>query len=168
MMMIKQRHVFAYCQFKWKRLSHFSYSNWSLDDMMLDLSLTNTVWNKVVARKMKCQSAFGALCHMALPQTHPLWEHWRLVAPRGRLSANLFCAVNNDERAWALFTSIAQAVIVRSTRSLANVCVSAVPEDEEGWLAAGQAAHKTQVWRQSKSERERVGRSLAEPFITGP
>lgn len=71
--------------------------------------------------KIKCESAFSALSHMALPKTHPLWEHWRLVAPWGRLSANLFCAVNNDERAWALFSSTVQAVTVRSTRSLANV-----------------------------------------------
>lgn len=73
-------------------------------------------------------------------KTHPLREHWRLVALWGRLSANLFCAVNNDERAWALFTSSAQAVKVRSTRSLANVCVGAAQEDEAGWLAAGQAS----------------------------
>lgn len=77
---------------------------------------------------------------MALPQTHPLWEHWCLVAPSRRLSANLFCAVNNDERAWALFTSTVQAVIAGSTRSLANVCAGAVHEDEAGWLAAGQAS----------------------------
>lgn len=77
---------------------------------------------------------------MALSETHPLWEHWRLVAPWGRLSANLFCAVNNDERAWALFTSTVQAVIVCSTRSLANVCVGAMGEDEAGWLADGQAS----------------------------
>lgn len=81
------------------------------------------------------KSSFSALCHMALPETHLLWEHWRLVALRGRLSANLFCAVNNDERVWA---STAQAVIVRSTCSLANVCVGAVEDDEEGQLAASQ------------------------------
>lgn len=87
-----------------------------------------------------CVSAFSGLCHMALPQTHPLWEHWCLVAPWRRLSANLFCAVNNDKRAWALFTSTVQAVIVGSTRSLANVCAGAVHEDEAGWLAVGQAS----------------------------
>lgn len=38
------------------------------------------------------------------------------------LSANLFCAVNNDERAWASFASTVQAVTVRSASSLAHVC----------------------------------------------
>lgn len=115
-------------------------------------------WETVCAAEIKCESLCSVLlCHMALPPTHPLWEqHWRLVAPWGRLSANLFCAVNNDKRAWALFNSTVQAVIVRSTRSLANVCVGSVQEeDEAGWLAAGQAGIQT-TSVETEQERKRV------------
>lgn len=114
-------------------------------------------WTKQCCINSKWQSVFNALCHMALPQTYSLREHWRLVAPRRRLPANLFCAVNNDERAWTLFNSTVQAVIVRSTRSLANVCVCAVQEDKAGCLAAGQASiQNTSV--ETEQEWKRVSR----------
>lgn len=93
------------------------FLSWVLYGTVLNLSLRSGLNQSLLYRNV---SARSAPCHMALPETQPLWEHRRLVALWGHLSANLFCVVNKDKRVWALFTSTAQAVIVRAARNLAN------------------------------------------------
>lgn len=116
---------------------------------MINLSLRNMVRNKAVPRKLN-KSAFSALCHMALPQTHPLWAHWRLVAPWGRLSANLFCAVNNDEEGVGLIRFYSTSCYGTLNKEPGEcLLVSALwKKTRQGDWQPAKAEHKTQVWRQ--------------------
>lgn len=92
-----------------------------------------TVWNKAVLRKLNL--SLRPVLYVTWFSQKSLWEHRRLIAKWGGLSANLFCAVNDDKRAWALFSSTVQAVIVCSTRSLANVW--------RGWVIGSRPSQHT-------------------------
>lgn len=82
---------------------------------------------------MKCESLPSLLCATWLAHKHAHSESTDVWLLREDVcQPTCFVPSNNDERAWALLASTVQAVIVRSTRSLANVCVGAVREDEAG------------------------------------
>ncbi len=153
--LLKRHHVIT-----WKWFPHV-FILWTLDFMMLNLPMKRRCLWQSSAAQIQRDSVRSMLCATWLSHKHSFWEHWRLVALWGRLPANLFCAVNNDKRACTLFTSTVQAVIVRSTRSLANVCVCAVREDEAGWLAAGQTSiQNTSVeteWGRMRESGEELG-----------
>lgn len=56
---------------KCKRLSYLLYSSWSLEDMMPNLSLRNTVWNKAVPRKLNTRVCIHCFVPHGSPRNTP-------------------------------------------------------------------------------------------------